>query len=141
MLTGSLNVNEIHFLTLGTTSESGTSLSSTFCFLAAGSFSSAGAEGVVHWWELRFWQAAGGTAVCSSALLFPTSTALGRVSLRLFSCRLPHSIKRDEDGRHRKGWLGSRAGFSFSVLVSAGVEGCRARLLMLFRNERLGTSV
>lgn len=110
------------------------------CFLAAGSSSSTGAEGDVHLCELRFWQAAGGTAAWASALLFPTSPVVGRVSFKLFSWRLPHNIKRDEEGKHRKGWLGSRAGFPFSVLEAAGVEGCRAWPLMPFGSERLGTS-
>lgn len=140
LLTGSLSDNEIHFFTLGTTSERGTSLCSIVCFLAAGSSSSTGAEGDVHLWELRFWQAAGGTAAWASALLFPTSAVVGRGSLKLFSWRLPHNIKRDEDGKHRKGWLGSRLGFPFSVLEAAGMEGCRAWLLTPFSSERLGTS-
>lgn len=110
------------------------------CFLAAGSSSSTGAEGGAHLWELRFWQAAGGTAVWASALLFPTSPAVGRVSLKLFSWRPPHNIKRDEDGKHKKGWLGSRVGFPFSVLEAAGVQGCRAWLLIPFGSDRFGTS-
>lgn len=138
LLWESLSDNETHF-TLGTTSERGRSLCSNACFLAAGS-SSTGAEGDEHLWELRFWQAVGGTGAWASALLFPRSPAAGRGSLKLFSWRPPHNIKRDEDGKHRKGWLGTRVGFPFSVLEAAGVEGCEAWLLIPFGNEKLGTS-
>lgn len=111
------------------------------CFLAAGSSSSIGAEGDAHLWELRFWETAEGMAASASAFLFPTSPALGKLSLKLFSWSPPHNIKRDEDGKHRNGWLGSKAGFPFSVLEAASVEGCGAWLLMPFGSERLGTSV
>lgn len=70
----------------------------------------------------------------------PTSPEVGRVSLKLFSRRPPHNIKRDEDGKHRKGWLGTRVGFPFSVLEAAGVEECEAWLLMPIGSEKLGTS-
>lgn len=130
---------EIHF-TLGTTNERGRKLCSSVCFLGAGSSSSTGAEGEEHLWELRFWQTVGGTAAWASAFPFPRSPAVGRSSLELFSRRPPHSMKRDEDGKHRKGWLGTRVGFAFSVLEAAGVEGCEAWLLMPTGSEKLGTS-
>lgn len=134
-----LSDNETHF-TLGTTSERGRSLCSNICFLAAGSSSSAGAEGDEHLRELRFWQAVGGAAAWASALLFARSPAAGRGSLTLFSWRPPHNMKRDEDGKHRKGWLGTRVGFPFSVLEAAGMEGCEAWLLIPFGSEKFGTS-
>lgn len=111
------------------------------CFLAAGSSSSTGAEGHAHLWELRFWQATGGTAAWASALQFPTSPVVGRVFLKLSSWRLPHNMKSDEDGKHRKGWLGNRVWFPFSVLEDASVEGCGAWLLMPFGSKTFGTSV
>lgn len=139
LLWESLSDNATHF-TLGTTSERGRSLCSNVRFLAAGSSSSTGAEGDEHLWELRFWQPTGVTAAWASALLLPTSPEVGRVSLKLFSWRPPHNIKRDEDGKHRKGWLGTMVGFPFSVLEAAGVEGCEAWPLMPIGSEKLGTS-
>lgn len=135
LLWESLSGNKIQ-LTLGATNERGSSV----CFLAAGSSSSTGAEGEEHLWELRFWQTVGGTAAWASALPFPRSPAVGRSSLELFSRRPSHNMKRDEDGKHRKGWLGTRVGFPFSVLEAAGVEGCEAWLLMPIGREKLGTS-
>lgn len=139
LLWDGLSDNEILF-TLGTTRERGRSPCSNVCFLAAGSSSSPGAEGDEHFWELRFWQTVAGMAAWASAFLLPSSRAVGRASLKLFSWRPPHNIKRDEDGKHRKGWLGTRVGFPFSVLEAAGMEGCGAWLLMPIGSEKLGTS-
>lgn len=122
---------------MGTTSEIGTSLCSMVCFLAAGSSSSVGAEGDVHLWELRFWQLAGGTAPWASG---GTAFSVLPLSLERFSWRPPHSIKKDDEGKHRKGWLGSKGGFPFSVLEAAALEGCRAWLLTPFGSKRLGIS-
>lgn len=137
----------MHTLTLGSTSEIGASLCSIAGFLAAGSSLLTSIEGDANFWELRLWQVTELTAACgfrgeacSSGLRLPFSPEIGKFSLERLSCRLPYSINRDEEGKQTKGWLGSTAGFPFSVLETVEMAGCSTWPFVPFGRERYNMS-